>query len=298
MTADKNHRNGSRTTFALRCGQSPKVEPPLRDREIESHRAIERASSADATRQVLQALNLPEGAIRNRELEELNGVLIADYRIVPALPAPKTARYLAGLLHTTADPRNSVWKSWHNSTDFRVRLHDFDSTEIAVHAAPYTRGAGLLLWGFSCNMRVGDTDSFIIFLNTAHRAGAVNATMAHELGHYIYSLAASDRCQAVSNLSANFASHLEDDAELFSDSLVALSAYGIESIIKVRPRLDALPSAENWTDEIKQAQESIHPEYRMDFAGRVMNARWRLRYLTATIHFFKLRKALFETAGI
>jgi hypothetical protein len=105
-------------------------------REVAPYGAIDRPSNADAIRQVLRALDLPEGHIGKRELAELNDVLTADYRTISALPAPERARHLSGILNTTIDPRHPVWKKWRRAQNFRVRLHDFDSQEISVHASP------------------------------------------------------------------------------------------------------------------------------------------------------------------
>lgn len=266
--------------------------------EVPPCRAIDRPSNADAIRQVLRALDLPEGRIGKRELDELKDVLAADYRIAPALPDLETAKHLAGILNTTVDPRRSAWNKWRSARNFRVRMHDFDSQEISVHAAPYRRGAGLRLWGFSCDMRAGSGGSFVIFLNTAHPAGAVTSTMAHELGHYVRLSIASESRAAVAAMASNFASHLHDESELFSDSLVALSAYGFQTISKVWPRRDTSQGAAKWIEQIVQARKLINPEYRIDFANRRVSPRWRVRYLAATIHFFKLRRALLKTAGI
>ena len=256
--------------------------------------AVHRMPNSRAVPELLRALDFPEGRIAEPELEELVGVLATDYRTVPALPNPEMTRQLAGFAKTSVDPRRGAWRKWRSAENFRVRLPDFDSDEIAVHAAPYTRGAGLLLWGFSCDTRLGDSGSFVIFLNTAHQPGAVTATVAHELGHYIHKSITHDECAALSPLAANFASHLDDERELFSDSLVALSAYSAEAVMKSR---SSRSGAIGWTEEILNARDYIHPQYRIDFAGKVSPV-WRIRYLAAVIHFFKLRKALLETAGI
>ncbi|HXN84569.1 MAG TPA: hypothetical protein VN867_00800 [Candidatus Binataceae bacterium] len=244
---------------------------------------------------LMEALEMPEGRIAAPELAELNSVLTIDYRSAAGLPAPEMSRHLADIANSGIDPRRRAWSKWRDAQDYRVKLQGFDCAEIAVHAAPYTRGAGLLLWGFSCDARVGDRGNFVIFLNTAHRPGAITATVAHELGHYVHKRITSEDCGAVTPLASSFATHLEDKCELFSDSLVALSAYGIESA-------QMTPSSQNeqpgWIDEVIQARDCIRPEYRIDFANNQLSPVWRIRYLAATIHFFKLRKALLETAGV
>jgi hypothetical protein len=245
--------------------------------------------------QLMKALDMPEGRIAAPELAELSSVLTVNYREAAGLPAPEMTRELADIANTGVDPRRRAWSRWRDAEDYRVTLKGFDRAEIAVHAAPYTRGAGLLLWGFSCDARVGDRGNFVIFLNTAHRPGAITATVAHELGHYVHKRITSENCAAVTPLASSFATHLEDKCELFSDSLVALSAYGIESAQMTPPSRGNQPG---WIEEIIHARDSIRPEYRIDFANHELSPVWRIRYLAATIHFFKLRKALLETAGV
>jgi hypothetical protein len=260
--------------------------------------AIDQPSNADATAQLLRALDLSEGLVGKRELSELNDVLTTDYLTARALPAPETARYLDGIVNTTLDLRHPLWKKWQHAGNVRVRLPDFHSQDIVVRTAPYTRGAGLLLWGFSCDMRIGNRGSFVIFLNTAHQPGAITTTAAHELGHYIHRRIESTGSHAMAALSANFVTHLSDKAELFSDSVVALSAYGADKIRQIRGWHNGSPGAADWRGEIARAGDLISPDYRMDFGRKTMSPEWRVRYLAATIHFFKLRRALLETAGI
>jgi len=197
------------------------------------------------------------------------------------LPSREMARELVRVARGGIDPRRKAWKRWRSAQDYLVRLRGFDPDRIAVHAAPYTRGAGLLLWGFSCDARRGDDGAFVIFLNTAHQPGAIAATVAHELGHYIHR-SILGRTEATSApLAADFASHLDDPAELFSDSLAALSAFP-----QVR------------SGELAEAIEFIDRDYRIDFAGPGLGDEWRIRYLASTVHMFKLRGALLETAGV
>lgn len=242
--------------------------------------------------QLLRALGLNADRLEEPVLAELSEVLRGDYREAPALPSPQMARRLAQVAKRGIGPGLDAWKQWHTAEDFRVSLPEFDSRVIAVHAEPYTRGAGLLLWGFSCDVGVAGDGEFVIFLNTAHQPGAVAATVAHELGHYIHRSIAPESCGTIAPLAADFASHLEDNGELFSDSLAALFAYSSDAMSKIRR------ARTGRIGEIIAALKAIDPEYRIDFAHPAVSPEWRVRYLAATIHFYKLRKALLETAGI
>jgi hypothetical protein len=227
---------------------------------------------------------------------ELTAVLSADYREAPGLPDAQLARQLASLAKAGIDPGRDEWRKWRRSGNYRITPRVFDAKEVAVHTAPYTSGAGLSLWGFSCDTRNGDAGVFVIFLNTAHQPGAVAATFAHELGHYVHSRLVPRHEHApieLSPMAPNFAAHLRDPRELFSDSLVALAAYDREAVAKPRDR-----AGESLDETIALAGRMIRPEYRIDFGARRLSRVWRTRYLAATIHFFKLRRALLETAGV
>ncbi len=243
--------------------------------------------------ELLRTFNLTDAAAASPEIAELAEVLRGDYREAPGLPSPEMVRELARIARKGVDPRRKAWRKWRTAEDYRVRMRGFDPGEIAVHAAPYTRGAGLLLWGFSCDARIGEDGAFVIFLNTAHQPGAVAATVAHELGHYIHRSMGGGDCDTMAPLAANFASHLEDRAELFADALAALSAFGIEG-----PEIAPRASGSGSVGEIVDAVNAIDPEYRIDFAHPTVTPAWGIRYLTASIHFCKLRQALRATAGV
>jgi len=243
-------------------------------------------------------LDLPQSRVSEGPLAELKDIMNADYRTAPALPAPETVRFLVHILSTSVNLRSPDWKKWRCHQDFRVRMPDFDGYEISVHAAPYTRGTGRSLWGFSSDMRRKPGGYFLMFLNTAHEPGAIAATVAHELGHYIHQSTFSDTGLSVSDLSGTFAAHLSDEAELFYDSLVALSAYNSATMQKVRPQRNTSPDAKTWSAEITQACDLIYRDFRIDFSRRRVSLGWRVRYLAATLHSFKLRRVLLETAGV
>jgi hypothetical protein len=241
---------------------------------------------------LLDSFGLNEHLVGPQEMAELRDVVSADYREAEGLPAPQMARELEDVTKLGIDPRRPPWRKWRTMEDYRVRLRQFGS-DIAVHAEPYRRGAGLLLWGFSCDARIEDRGAFVIFLNTAHQPGAVAATVAHELGHYIYRSIAGEMSDAMAPLEASFASHLKDRAELFADSLAALSAYSLDALKMVKRS-----GSRDQLDELARAVDFIDREYRINFVDRGVSPSWRVRYLAATIHFYKLRKALFETATI
>jgi len=250
-----------------------------------------RKSRTDEVSQLLEAFDLRDSHVADPEVADLAKILAADYCAAPGLPSRAMARQLADIASSGIDPRRPAWRKWRTTEDFRVRLREFDSSEIAVHASPYRRGAGLLLWGFSCDARIDERGAFVIFLNTAHQPGAVAATVAHELGHYVHRSIAGAGSAAMAPLEANFVSHLENDAELFADSLAALSAYSADSVKMTK-------SSRDHSAQVAQAINFIDPEYRIDFADNAVSPAWRVRYLAATIHFYKLRSALLETAGI
>jgi hypothetical protein len=241
---------------------------------------------------LLGEFGLSEHLVGPHEMAELSEVVGAEYREAAGLPVPQMARQLVDVAKHGIDPRRPAWRKWRTMEDYRVRLRRFGS-DIAVHAEPYRRGAGLLLWGFSCDARIENRGAFVIFLNTAHQPGAVAATVAHELGHYVYRSIAGEISDAMAPLEANFASHLEDRAELFADSLAALSAYSLDALKMVNQ-----DGSRDQLEELARAVDFIDREYRINFADRAVSPTWRVKYLAATIHFYKLRKALFETAGI
>ena len=266
----------------------PRLRMDVQSKPPDGHQGV----SEPKLSPLLGRLGLSEDLVCSEEMAELRDVVSADYREAAGLPTPRMAHQLDDISRHGIDPRRPAWRKWRTTEDYRVRLRQFGS-DIAVHAEPYRRGAGLLLWGFSCDARIEDRGAFVIFLNTAHQPGAVAATVAHELGHYIYRSIAGEISDAMAPLEANCASHLRDRAELFADSLAALSAYSPDALKMVKQT-----GSRDQLEELARAVDFIDREYRINFADRAVSPIWRVRYLAATIHFYKLRKALFETAAI
>jgi hypothetical protein len=223
-------------------------------------------------------------------LEELRAVLRADYRELPGLPGAVIAQELDRIVEDKIKPCVGTW---------RLQKHEgfghlegfLDRQEIVVHAKPYRRGAGRALWGFSCDTRTRGEGKFVIFLNTAHEPGAVAATIGHELGHYIYNSIGAGESDGQAAMASVLSQHLEEEKELFSDSVVALSAYS-------RNQADEIRAAANLADRIRSAIAHVAPQYRIDLNRTGLSPFWRVRYLTLLVHFFKLRCALAEAAGI
>jgi hypothetical protein len=238
-------------------------------------------------------------------LADLRGVLTADYAFATGLPAGGLVRELDEVIKGQAKLHGAIWKQWGDSRNFE-RFNGGRACEIVVRARPYLEGAGLSLWGFSCTLRVGGKIKHVIFLNTAHEPGAIATTIGHEIGHLIYRAMVKQRVGAtegsVSDMAAMepvFSGHLGCVEELFSDSVVALSAYGRRGTKQIL-RQGAAParSIAQAVQGLQNAFGLIDPRYRIDLTRRGIEPPWRIRYLTAMVHFFKLRCALLEIAGI
>jgi len=231
-------------------------------------------------------------------IADLEAVLAADYRHAHGLPGGALARELDRIVEVKIKPYPRMWQSWRSSRAF-YHLRTADCDQIVVRARPYRRGSGLALWGFSCNAMLGDRRAFVIYLNTAHDRGAVAATISHELGHYIYDSVAAGCRPARAAMASVFTSHLGREPELFSDSVVALSAY---SRPLIRELLSAQPGRRHGAnlsfERLQMALRTIDPRYRIDLTRAGLPIAWRIRYLTSLVHFFKLRCALLEAAGI
>ena len=91
--------------------------------------------------------------------------------------------------------------------------------------------------------------------------------------------------------------HTKD--ELFADSLVALAAYSPELIKKIGGVTHLKPgSSDDLFNSLKFAYDMIGPRHGLDLTKSKMAAAWRVRYLTSMAHFFKLRCALYKSAGV
>jgi hypothetical protein len=230
---------------------------------------------------------------------ELRTVVSADYREASALPSTMIARELAGIVETKVKPRSQIWRSIPNAKHFSRALEIFGPEPITVQGAPYLGGAGLGLWGFSFKLGLGEGSKSGIFLNTTHAAGAITTTMAHEVGHLAQSYILNHKQPGIALLDGTFADHLDQESELFADSLVSLMAYDRSVVRNIGIRYEAcLLQPNSVADAARYGYAEICPEFRIDIFSKSLSAEWRLRYLTSLVHYLKLRCALFHTAGI
>jgi hypothetical protein len=259
---------------------------------------------------LLEEIKVPYESVGKRalhQLADLKKILTANYLEGVALPPKPLLKRLASVVETEIKSLiESETKSILSAdrtletapiVDHLTRM--FGPREIELRAEPYTTGAGLALRGFFCRANVGDKSKFVIFVNTAHIPAAVAATLGHELGHYIYGSLVGENSPMTYFMEGSFSSHLNQEDELFADSLVALSAYNRDLISKIGDLSEIVPgSADKLFSRIKGVYDLIGPKWNLDLKRGRMAAAWRVRYLTSMTHFFKLRCALHETAGL
>jgi hypothetical protein len=268
------------------CDESDESDHPLIPRRHKSAEVAKRLARRVA--------NLDAAALRRarREIVALAALIDSDYRELTALPSTAAARELSRMVAEEREPLRQRMRRGNLRLPIRQVPRCCD--EIAMRAAPYTTGAGLKLWGFSCAMGDAEQHTFVIYLNTAHQPGAVAMTAAHELGHYFeHTMSGGPTLASFAPMAADFAGHLRNRGELFADSAAAMAAFDGDAA-------DAMaPCAREGTVEIAMlAHDLAQPAFRIDLRRGAMSASWRLRYLAAAIHYAKLRVALRETADI
>ena len=220
----------------------------------------------------------------------------------PALPHKPLIKELARVVENDIKQHTPTYGSLEDLGNPQLLGHlgkMFGPRELELRAEPYRTGAGLSLRGFYCRANLGDKSKFVIFVNTAHHPGAVGATLGHELGHFIYGSLVGEKAAHTAFMEGAFANHLIEQDELFADSLVALAAYSPELIKKIGNVTHLKPgSSDDLFNRIKYAYDMIGPRYDLDLSKSKMAAAWRVRYLTSMAHFFKLRCALYKSAGV
>jgi hypothetical protein len=232
------------------------------------------------------------------KLADLKKVLASDYCQASGMPANPLVRKLSDVIERDIRSRfDGLATNWNKEDLLRYLAEVFGPREIEVRAEPYRRGSGLALRGFFCRAEVSRKSKFLIFLNTAHPPAVVAATFGHELGHYIYGSMVGETSNFNAFIEGSFSRHLSDESELFADCLVALSAYDHETLQRIAAS-DSESRADRWVTLMKEIHRMIDSRYHLNLSpGRLANVS-RVSYLTAMIHFFKLRRALYQRTGL
>src|SRR6266851_8244267 len=254
---------------------------------------------------LLGEIQVPFGSLGARvltQLTDLKKILSTDYMQVPALPEKPLLKELARVVENDIKQHTPTYEGLADLASPQLIAHLenlFGPRQLELRAEPYKTGAGLSLRGFYCRADVGDKSKFVIFVNTAHLPGAVAATFGHELGHYIYGSLVGEKAPMTAFMEGAFSNHLVEEDELFADSLVALSAYSKEQMKRIGTATNVKPgSSDDLFNLIKSAYSVIGRGYNLDFTKGKLAAACRVRYLTSMTHFFKLRCALYHSAGL
>lgn len=276
--------------------------PNLRKRKAHKRRGVTQAEVGKLIELLLREFGIPalsQSQQKSRHLEDLKSLLTADYdEVVRRYLNRDVLRELSKVSEDVIDPALFVFRTklsagGINSGDphlLNPLTAIFGPDELEIRAEPYRTGAGLSLRGFYCRADLGDKRRFMIFVNTAHCPGAVAATFAHELGHYVSGLL--DRGSPVAAWEGAFHNHLKERDEVFADTLVALSMYSLNLIRKIR--LTRRPAAER-IDFVRQARHAyaLMPfSFRIDLLDTKLNKSRRLYYLAELVHFLRLRGAV------
>jgi hypothetical protein len=252
--------------------------------------------------QLLGEIKIPFGSIGKRvlgHLADLKQILSADYLNCTSLPERPLLRELGRVVDTDIKSHDGRWKSLDNPELLGNLFRKLGPREIELRAEPYREGAGLALRGFFCRTTIGERSKFVIFVNTAHHPGAVAATLGHELGHYIYGSLVGETKPMTAFMEGTFSGHLKEEDELFADSTVALAAYSKDLMKEIGMLNGVKPgSSDELFGRIRKAYSLIGPRFNLDLTQSRMTAAWRVRYLTSMTHFFKLRCAVYQSAGI
>jgi hypothetical protein len=254
---------------------------------------------------LLGELKVPFSSLGTRvltQIADLKRILSTDYIDVPALPQKPLLKELAQVVEKDIKQHIPTYGSLADLGSPQLLGHLgklFGPRELELRHEPYTTGAGLSLRGFYCRADLGEKSKFVIFVNTAHHPGAVGATLGHELGHFIYGSLVGEKAAHTAFMEGAFATHLVEEDELFADSLVALAAYSPELIKKIGGVTHLKPgSSDDLFNSIKSAYDMIGQSHGLDLTKSKMKSAWRVRYLTSMAHFFKLRCALYKSAGV
>jgi len=172
------------------------------------------------------------------------------------------------------------------------------ASEMRFHfkASPFTEDDGLALRGFYVTRKRGILKHPLIYLNTAHHPLAVSTTFCHELGHHVSSeLFGLSQEPVHFFFDADYATHLEEPAELAADIMVSFAGYPGPTARKIFERpwnWGLVARAKNLTEAaLNEVRKHLRKVYGFDLMERIPPNQ-RLNYLSGMIHYAKLRWAL------
>jgi hypothetical protein len=167
---------------------------------------------------------------------------------------------------------------------------------IHLQATPYLGPEGMALRGFYVEKTPKVLKHPLIYLNTAHHPGAVQATFMHEIGHHVAEKVTGSASTGVHYFfNSAHRDHLHQPAELAADMLVSLAAYPepLARRIFAKPwdwglvaRVNHLPDR-----EFARIRKHLRNLLGFDFGASLPPGQC-LNYLTGMVHYAKLRWAL------
>ena len=172
-----------------------------------------------------------------------------------------------------------------------------DTLDLHLKAAPNEGDEGLALRGFYVTPQEGSLKRPLIYVNTAHHPLAVSSTFCHEVGHHMSSeiLGEHDSAPVHFFIDADYASHLEEPAELAADVMVSIAGYPepvARKIFATTWEWGVVAQAKDLTEAaLSEVRRHIKDAYGFDFTERIPPTQL-LHYLSGMIHYAKLRWAL------
>jgi hypothetical protein len=172
------------------------------------------------------------------------------------------------------------------------------SSDLRIHlqTAPYLGPEGMALRGFYVDKARKVLKRPLIYLNTAHHPGAVQATFVHEMGHHVTAKVTGNTNEGVHySFQAAHRNHLGEPTELAADVIVSLAAYpgSLARKIFATPwnwglvaRADLLPD-----QAFARIRRHVRELCGIDFGASLPTGQ-TFNYLTGMIHYAKLRWAL------
>jgi hypothetical protein len=172
-----------------------------------------------------------------------------------------------------------------------------NALNLHFNAAPNEGDEGLALRGFYVNRTEGTLKRPLIYVNTAHHPLAVSSTFLHEVGHHMSSelLGQHEDTPVHFFIDADYASHLEEPAELAADVMVSIAPYPepiARKLFATSWEWGLVAQAKDLTEAaLDQVRKHLKKAYGFDLTQQIP-APQMLHYLSGMIHYAKLRWAL------